>query len=542
MSESNLSAQISETKKCSDCHVSKKRQNFCRLRNNNPQYEHVTCNMCSERHSKKRQETNSTKKTKVDTDLNVIVPSISTSLSRNNNASDFLQVDNIINDNFEQILEAIEIEEHNIPGDENDDNNNSKALSYCMDENAESSEESTKFALEIKLDSKLLNSVELDQNIETDLLDLNKIKNSFIQLVKTLILSLETGSRYYWNITTEEGKDQITRRSKSKIIINMNVQLQCASVQCKHLCAHEQPSYWQIEFPEKAKKWIQENYYYHLRSSELYLYLMDNNLIHTIHMKKQTYLEQSELMARGFKIISYFDNHFIQALGFITPLFNRIGAQNINEILFVVNANCGGYGMPLAYLYLLTSSNLETVHHYSSDGITTRVQVLQRFFASLHQERLLPSFVLLNKDADEISVINKKPWSNTYSKQKALEAHQLFDFIDPLWFQTSSIKTLCLKNEAKEIVNIIKCHANMHPLIPIEKNIFWTMPLARTTIITESHWRVLKYNYKYNYNRPQLDHLTNILAEQLIPDFDLKLAQYNAVQNFSSWWQAFKKD
>ncbi|CAG8491938.1 12120_t:CDS:1 [Cetraspora pellucida] len=229
----------------------------------------------------------------------------------------------------------------------------------------------------------------------------------------------------------------------------MNVQLQCASVQCEHLCAHEQPLYRQIEFSEKAKKWIQENHHYHLRSSELYPYLMDNNLIRTIHTKEQvyywasvyskqtyitnqdnqllsskTYLEQSELMARGFKIISYFDNHFVRALGFIIPLFNRIGAQNINEIvidstfktnqkrfeLFVVNANCGGYGMPLAYLYLLTSSNLETVHHYPSDGITTRVQVLQRFFASLRQEGLLPSFVLLDKDAGEISAVSEA-WS-----------------------------------------------------------------------------------------------------------------------------------
>ena len=56
------------------------------------------------------------------------------------------------------------------------------------------------------------------------------------------------------------------------------------------------------------------------------------------------------------------------------------------------------------------------------------------------------------------------------------------------------------------------------------------MPLARTTMITESHWRVLKYNYKYNYNRPRLDQLTQILAEQLIPDF-----------GFPAWWQNFKK-
>ena len=68
------------------------------------------------------------------------------------------------------------------------------------------------------------------------------------------------------------------------------------------------------------------------------------------------------------------------------------------------------------------------------------------------------------------------------------------------------------------------------------------MPLARTTMITESHWRVLKYNYKYNYNWPRLDRLTQILVEQLVPDSDLKLTQYHTKRGFPAWWQTFKKD
>ena len=68
------------------------------------------------------------------------------------------------------------------------------------------------------------------------------------------------------------------------------------------------------------------------------------------------------------------------------------------------------------------------------------------------------------------------------------------------------------------------------------------MPLARTTMITESHWRVLKYNYKYNYNRPRLDQLAQILAEQLMPDFESKLAQYHRNRGFLAWWQNIKKD
>src|SRR5437868_14173295 len=68
------------------------------------------------------------------------------------------------------------------------------------------------------------------------------------------------------------------------------------------------------------------------------------------------------------------------------------------------------------------------------------------------------------------------------------------------------------------------------------------IPFASTTMITESHWRVLKYNYKYNYNRPRIDRLTQIIAEQLVPDFEIKLAQYNGNRIFPSWWYEFKAD
>lgn len=61
-------------------------------------------------------------------------------------------------------------------------------------------------------------------------------------------------------------------------------------------------------------------------------------------------------------------------------------------------------------------------------------------------------------------------------------------------------------------------------------------------MITESHWRVLKYKYKYNYNRPRLDRLTNILVEQLVLDFDLMMTHYDTNRHLPSWWQAFKKD
>ena len=68
------------------------------------------------------------------------------------------------------------------------------------------------------------------------------------------------------------------------------------------------------------------------------------------------------------------------------------------------------------------------------------------------------------------------------------------------------------------------------------------IPLARTTMLVESHWRVLKYNYKYNCNRPRLDRLTQILTKELIPDQISTWQKFNNNQEFPSWWGAFKSD
>lgn len=95
----------------------------------------------------------------------------------------------------------------------------------------------------------------------------------------------------------------------------MNILEQNASVQCEHSCSHEHPSYRQIEFPEKANQWIQGHLKYNLRSSELYRY-QDNQLL-----PSKTYLERPEIVAREFKILTYFDNNFVKALGFATPSF-----------------------------------------------------------------------------------------------------------------------------------------------------------------------------------------------------------------------------
>ncbi|CAG8738914.1 6402_t:CDS:2, partial [Cetraspora pellucida] len=346
-------------------------------------------------------------------------------------------------------------------------------------------------------------------------------------------------------------------------------------VQGNHKIAHENPIYRRVVFPISAKEWIQNNILlYNLRSTEVYRRLCTDKLINPeIHTAEQVYywisvlnretyiknqensllsaklyLEQPNFNKR-FKVLNYLENDFIRALGFLTPLFKLININEATEIivdstfktnqerfeLFVVNLNCSGYGMPIAYLYLTTLNSSEEARHNPKNFINTRVGVIRMFFASLRQEGLLPVFILVDKDAGEISaaqeawslianiqlcrwhveqaidkkIKEKKIKASTYSLNKALEAHHKFEFIDPSWVQ-SNTRSLCSDDLIKQLLELVKKHAIMHPLIPVTKESFMNSQ--------------------------------EIYSEQLVPDFEIKLAQYNRNRIFPSWWYEFKAD
>ncbi|CAG8761934.1 10068_t:CDS:1, partial [Racocetra fulgida] len=113
---------------------------------------------------------------------------------------------------FDEFANAIQIEEieENTTIQDNEYNSNNNMLSCCLDEvenfvtiqfqNAELSDEPTKFEFEIELDLELLDIIKLGQNFKNEPLDLKNIKDNFLQLIKILILLLESGSEYYWNV------------------------------------------------------------------------------------------------------------------------------------------------------------------------------------------------------------------------------------------------------------------------------------------------------------------------------------------------------
>ncbi|GBB96788.1 hypothetical protein RclHR1_28320003 [Rhizophagus clarus] len=181
-----------------------------------------------------------------------------------------------------------------------------------------------------------------------------------------------------------------------------------------HQQAHEHPQYRKVAFPESAKQWIKGNVKYHLQNPELYKHLQHYQLINVqIHTKEQiyywasvfsknTYMFNSEnqlLSAKEyleeqlcFKTICYLENDIIKALEFTTPLFNQIGITNLKIIidstfktnqkhfeLFVINANCKGYGMPIAYLYLLICDGFAKAYNNPKNQINLKYKPYVNF-------------------------------------------------------------------------------------------------------------------------------------------------------------------
>ncbi|CAG8628782.1 14684_t:CDS:1, partial [Racocetra fulgida] len=179
------------TQLCTGCHITKEISEFIRCDKSGSEYEHSTCNKCSERRKNKKKDVNlspiSVKKAKL------LKTGLSTDVSEHilSNVND----DNVSEDHEEVITEgtnsASDIE--NIYYD-NDDS----GLLYSIDEieeyinakfyNLESKNDPIKFALEIELDSQLAGYITF--NLQSESLDLESIKDNFRQLSKIIIIAI----------------------------------------------------------------------------------------------------------------------------------------------------------------------------------------------------------------------------------------------------------------------------------------------------------------------------------------------------------------
>ncbi|CAG8752075.1 15958_t:CDS:2 [Gigaspora margarita] len=151
--------------------------------------------------------------------------------------------------------------------------------------------------------------------------------------------------------------------------------------------------------------------------------------------------------------------------------------------LFVVLVNYGGHGVPFAYLYIDTFPAPKDLLQNPKNIIHLRLKVLREFFSTLKSEGVLPVFVLIDKDADQIAVA-QEAWSGKIKiylclwhvkhaiTLKAKDANQQFNFIDISWIPKENKNILYLENNIKEVLAIVYRHSILHPLIPINKVFF----------------------------------------------------------------------
>jgi hypothetical protein len=69
------------------------------------------------------------------------------------------------------------------------------------------------------------------------------------------------------------------------------------------------------------------------------------------------------------------------------------------------------------------------------------------------------------------------------------------------------------------------------------------IPVLKTTMIVESHWRKVKHDYLHRYNRPRVDLVVWVLVSSLIPSVITKMhavIQHNYRQANPSWRKKFK--
>lgn len=182
-----------------------------------------------------------------------------------------------------------------------------------------------------------------------------------------------------------------------------------------------------------------------------------------------------------------------------------------------------------------------------------------------------------------------------HSKYKPEEAIAEFDFINPAFIPVlgnlEAESIVCPLMHRNTVIDLVRKHFNMHPKIPVTATgEYWTrdeirrnaidelygfcvqnglaslwaylwtswykptrwilwarsahinIPLAKTNMVIEAHWKVLKHSYLYRFNRPRLDYLVWIICCRLLPDQVLRFQQLQLGRQTPSWFSDFKHE
>ncbi|CAB4422541.1 unnamed protein product [Rhizophagus irregularis] len=314
----------------------------------------------------------------------------------------------------------------------------------------------------------------------------------------------------------------------------------------------------------------------------------------------------SLLNERNYNIILMDLDGDVKYIGFITPLFQQLinkkevlvdATYKTNALkyeLYSVIGQIDGAGFSAAYLFLDNAKK--------NNGI--RTSILTSFFRELKNIGLKNiEYFLTDKDFSQISAAQTVwPTDNepkNINQSSLLNSKQQYDFIDTQWILSLSSKTtvssnnfiFCPKNLRSEVLDLFVKHYHQHPLIPSIQNDFlfaqaiqrnaveemyllchkhnlihlwsylWTnwyqydmwilwarsaspdeICIFKTTMLTESHWKVIKRDYLPKFFRPRLDLVTYIVITRLIPHNEIMLKKYITGRQDPSWRKDFKQN
>ncbi|CAG8609292.1 13436_t:CDS:2 [Cetraspora pellucida] len=333
----------------------------------------------------------------------------------------------------------------------------------CKFRDNEEKEDPVKFSAIVEIEKELINDEILSLKFK------NK-KQNLHNIINALLIPLQEGSGYYWklrNLYINKKNNQYTAQPaiehfscNGAIVIKIDLCDQHATIFMKHEIFHERPTYRDAILSVNAMTWIKQH------------------------------INQSSQKIE-------FTNNFNVSEVIINLIFKT--NQECFE-LFAVNANYGGYSIPLAYLYVSTHS------------------VSEEQLSNSNNEVVLPAFMVLDKDSEEVIAV-QEAWSQAIV--------QLC-----LWHVKHAIEF------KEELLKIITRHVLLHLLIPMDINTFLTAEEIQHQSVFEN-WCLFA---RAAYSKAMPIARTTIIAESIKACSDIKNAwrRFHYNHDFLLWWDVFK--
>ncbi|KAA8643863.1 uncharacterized protein ATNIH1004_010638 [Aspergillus tanneri] len=255
--------------------------------------------------------------------------------------------------------------------------------------------------------------------------------------------------------------------------------------------------------------------------------------------------------AGNLRALGFFASETIEKLRGSAPqlvMDSTFGTNSGGMDLFAVLAEVEGTGVPLAYclVELLKpppQANPAQKKPIRADpGATT--YILQQFLERLKNFGFNPRCVAIDKDSSEIAAVTavwsgvkvqlcywhvKRASSTTLHRECAAEMHtwckergyyRLWAYLYINWYCPEQWKLWARAADPTDI------------------------PVVKTTMIVESHWRTLKHDYLHRFNRPRVDLVVWVLTSRVLPDavHRMKAISSGQFRIFKARWRdAFKK-